>query len=102
MRMTVDAMKSVAKDILRLYGYEISKASKNGKSAEAEINIDIEKDNFESLASAFMMLGLMSQEDFMEIKKTKIKKSEVDEIHNKKEWMCAVSKTDLPMPFIVK
>lgn len=101
MRMTVDAMKKVAKDILVIQRYVICRNRKRAdKTVDDEVAIDFAKDDFEGLASAFVMLGLVSRNECDAIAKFSPKKADIDIIKKSPEWMCASSKTD-NMPFDV-
>lgn len=101
MRMTVDAMKKVAKDILVIQKYVICKYRKRAdKTVDDDVIIDFAKDDFDGLASAFVMLGLVTPSECDAISKSSPKKSDIDIIKTSPEWMCASSKTD-NMPFDV-
>lgn len=101
MRMTFNAMKGVAKDILAVQSYGVTAIKRKSNTAEDDIKYENEIDNFERLASAFSMLGLVTADEVKEIRGKKYRKSDILAIKNGEAWMCACAKTVLPMPFVV-
>lgn len=101
MRMTMEAMKNVAKNIILLNNYAIQKAKRDCKCAEKDIEIEASKDCLESIGSAFIMLGLMTNEEFKELRGKRISKKDAEEIMSSKAWLCATAKTDFPLPFSI-
>lgn len=96
MRLTFNELRNMARQILTVKSAELAKASDKATSAEDEIKTELAKTEYESLGSALAMLGLVTDDDRADIKKSRVTKKMLKEISMSELWACGSAKTDTP------
>jgi len=91
MRYTLKDARQNAKDLLALQTKEIQDAKKR-KDAEADIAREIAESGREAMTTAFLMLGLVTNEEAKAIYGKRWTNADIKAIESTKSWMCAESR----------
>lgn len=97
MRLTVNDMKKVAKNILVMKVANVldcKKKLKSAKTAEAEIALEAAESELNAAGVSFAMLGLVTHDEFKEISRTRVTKEQIAAIKTENSWMCAEAKAE--------
>lgn len=97
MRLTFDKLRVMARQILTVKSAELAKATDKGVSAEDEIKAECLKAEYDSIGSALAMLGLVTDDERNDIKKSRVSKKSLKEIAGSELWTCGSAKTDTPI-----
>ena len=97
MRLTFDKLRIMARQILMVKSAELAKATDKALSAEDEIKVECLKYEYDSIGSALAMLGLVTDAECNDIKKSCISKKSLKEIAGSELWTCGSAKTDNPI-----
>jgi len=91
MRYALKDVRQNAKDLLALQTKEIQDAKKR-KVAEGEIDREVAESGREAMTTAFLMLGLVTNEEAQAIYKKRWTNADIKAIESTKSWMCAESR----------